>query len=116
MQEEEEISEKGQIVRRVKIDKEYIKNIEFYVKAIADSLPVETSAIREARARLKFDTYSQRPDLFNVKPSARNLVRELGDDETEIINEQAQPQLLPQGNKPNPLIKAAEKQTQELIV
>lgn len=114
---EEEEKKTGQIVRKVKIDKEYIKNIEFYVKAVADSLPVETTAMREAKARLKFETYSSRPDLFNVKPSARNLVREMGDDETEIINEQAQPQIQqPQQNTKNPLVRSAEKQNQELTI
>ncbi len=115
MEEEEAIT--GQVIRKVKINKEYIKNLDFYVKAVADSLPIETSAIREARARLKFETYAQRPDLFNIKSSARNLVREMGDDETEIINEQAQPQQVqqPQQGK-NPLVKAQEKQTQELTI
>ena len=77
--------EDGRPKRIVKINKEYIRNLDLYVKAVADPQPRKTTAMRRAIAQEKFNIYSGRPDLFNTRNAARTLVREMGDDENEMM-------------------------------
>jgi len=98
------------------IDAEYVNNLEFYCKAIAESLPMMTTAMRESKAILKYETYRQDPyidPLINI----RNLVRANGDNEDELIRKGDM--LSPTGEVNTPVKDAtmksgAEKQSKQL--
>jgi hypothetical protein len=102
----ENISKKQGINKKiVYLDKEYIQDLDLYCKASAESASVDTPSIREAKAEKRFMTYSSRPDLFNEKKAARNLVRDYGDDESQMIIEappQPPQQLGPDGKPQAP--------------
>ena len=97
------------------LDPEYVYNLEFYVKALADSLPRMTSALKESKATLKYETYKQ--DLY-IDPIAniRNLIRAFGDNEDELIRKGGP---LPQPDQKTPTKDAnmksgAERQSKQL--
>ena len=100
LQEETKAKKQGMNKKIIYLDKEYIQHLDLYCKAAAESAPVESPSIREAKAEQKFATYASRPDLFNEKRAARNLVREYGDDETQMINDTPPPQAAPGGAAP----------------
>jgi hypothetical protein len=85
-----EAKKKGHAKQITEVDIEYILNLDFYCKANAESLAKDTTALREARAQMKWETYSQNP-IFNVKKAARKLVRELGDTDDMVNDEPQQP-------------------------
>lgn len=77
----------------VYVDPEYIQNMDLYAEAIADELPSQNSAFREAKAEYKWSIYEKHPELFNLQRAARKLARDLGDNEKEmVIDQQQQPQ------------------------
>ena len=104
LQQETKAKKQGVNKKIVYLDKEYIQHLDLYCKAAAETAPVDTPSIREAKAEQRFATYSSRPDLFNEKRAARNLVREYGDDETQMINDSppqpGQPGAPAQANEP----------------
>ena len=67
------------------IDIDYILNLDFYCKASAESIVKDTTRLREAKAQMKWETYSANP-IFNVKKAARKLVRELGDSDDMVVD------------------------------
>lgn len=69
----------------IEINKEYWQNIDLYLKASVEEILPDTPTIRQAKAEMKFDKYAAHPDLFNLRSAARNLIRENGDDETEML-------------------------------
>ena len=134
LEEELQAGVKGHIKATTKLDKEYIQNLDFYCKATAESLPKENSAMRQAKAQMKWETYVNFPQYFNVKAAARKLVRENGDDEGQmIVDDSQQPvqqpgqlpgqPMQPQGQPPqqgqyqtppNPALNMAQRQTNNL--
>lgn len=85
---EEKAQKAGHPIKIVKINPEYIKNLDLYVKSVVDPQPKKTSALRKAEAQEKYATYRADPEMFNIKAAARRLVRDMGDDEMEMINNQ----------------------------
>ena len=80
--------------------------------------------MREARAEMKWQTYMQAPQISNLQQAAKKLVREFGDDEATMVNQQQAPQQMPQGMQQGmpqaspseqPIQKALQGQTQNLI-
>lgn len=88
----------GVTKQSVYIDSEYILHLDYYAKANAESVAKDTTALREARAQMKWETYSQNP-IFNVKKAARKLVRELGDSDDMVNDQPAQAPGMP-GQQP----------------
>lgn len=75
----------GNPFHRVYVNPEYIQNVDLYCEAVAEELPAANSSFKEARAQVKWETYKQDPDVFNKQQAARNLVRQMGDNEQELI-------------------------------
>lgn len=94
--EEIKAERKGEAFNRVFVNPAYLKELDVYVKVVADPQPKKTSALRRAEAREKFELYASRPDLFNVRSAARAIVRANEDDETDMIASEPQPSQLPQ--------------------
>jgi len=78
-------SKRGVSRQSIYIRKDYWAEIDLYLKATVENMIPETPAIRQAKADMKFNRYSSRPDLFNQKSAAKMLVRENGDDEDEML-------------------------------
>lgn len=102
----------------VQINPEYLNELDLYIKCIADPQPKKTSALRRAEAMEKFGVYGARPELFNQKSAAKKLVKEMGDDPSDMIIEQ-QPNLNPQQAQPggkltNSLNRVAGQETASL--
>lgn len=97
------------------INKEYVNNLEFYCKAIAESLPMMTTAMRESKATLKYETYRNDP-FIDPLVNIRNLIRANGDNEDELIKKgEAQP--INPANTPlkdATMQNGAEKQSKQL--
>jgi len=72
----------------IEINKEYWQEIDLYLKATVEEILPDNPTIRQAKAEMKFDKYASHPELFNLRAAARNLIRENGDDETEMLLEQ----------------------------
>ena len=119
-QEEFKAEKEGRPKKIVKINPEYLNNLDLYVKQIADPRPIPTGALRELRAREKWAMYSSAPAIFNVLAAARKLVRESGDDESEMINKQPQtpqqPQATPQSAGQKTLNRVAGQEGAELTI
>ena len=77
---------KGAPRRTVVIRKDYWTEIDLYMKASVESLIPETPAIRAAKADMKFNRYSSRPDLFNQREAARMLIRANNDNESMLVD------------------------------
>ena len=71
--------------RIVYVNPDYLKELDLYVKVTADITQKKTGALKKSEAEFKWNLYSQAPDVFNRKAAARKLVRELDDDENEMI-------------------------------
>ena len=69
----------------IEINKDYWAEIDLYLKATVESMLPDSPEIRQAKADMKFDKYISRPDLFNAKAAAKNLVIANGDDEGEML-------------------------------
>jgi len=87
----------GRPKRKVYVDLAYLNELDLYVTAIADPMPKKTATYRISQAIQKYQMYRSDPENFNAKPAARQVVREFGDDESEIINDQ---QAMPATNNP----------------
>jgi hypothetical protein len=102
----------------VQINPDYIKELDLYIKCVADPQPKKTSALRRAEAMEKFGIYGGRPELFNQKSAAKKLVKEMGDDPSDMVVEQ-QPNQNPQQGQPggkltNSLNRVAGQETASL--
>lgn len=84
--EEAESAKKGAPKNIVILNTEYVRDLDFYLVASVDNAIRENSALREAKAEMHFNTYLSRPDIFNVRSAARQLVTEYGDNPDEMIN------------------------------
>ncbi len=85
--EERESEKMGSPKQIIHVNPKYLNEVDLFIKAVADPKPKKTSSYRERRAIQKYQLYKSDPENFNVKPAARNLVREMGDDENEIIRD-----------------------------
>lgn len=85
---EEKSRKLGNPIKRVIVNPEYIVNLDLYCEAIAEELPAVNTSFKEARAQARWETYKQDPDVFNKQQAARNYIRQVGDNEKELINEQ----------------------------
>jgi len=86
--EEYESEKKGRSKKIFYVDPYYLKHIDLYVTAVADPLPKKTTSMRKAEAMFKYNFYASDPVTFNKAGAAREAVRALGDDESDIINDQ----------------------------
>ena len=112
-QEEERLEDEDGMARNIFIiDKEYVKNLDLYCKALAESLPRMTSALRESRATMKYETYLQNPNINQIA-NLRNLIREYGDNEDELIVEGQIPVPGMAGQAPTPMKDATQKSMAE---
>lgn len=85
------MEEEDGIARQIYVlDSEYVYNLDFYCKALAESLPRMTSAMRESKAALKYETYAQNPYIDQIA-NTRNLIRANGDNEDELIKKDNMP-------------------------
>ena len=115
--EEKAAERRGSYKKMVYVNAEYLKELDLYVKASVEEVLPDNPVIRQAKADMKFQRYSSRPDLFNQKAAARRLVIENGDDEEEMLNNesaQEQPAIqessgMGSGSGQNPLSKMAEQ-------
>lgn len=94
------------------VDPKYLNHIDLYVTAVADPMPKKTSAMRRAEAMFKYNFYASDPESFKKTSAAREVVRELGDDENDVINDQQMmmPQQLGMPGELPPQAKAAKTQ------
>lgn len=114
-------SKRGASRQTIFIRRDYWTEIDLFLTATVESLMPESPAIREAKADMKFNRYSSRPDLFNQQSAARMLVRANGDNEDEMLidkaesdrkkqeqQQQAEMQGVGKGGGQNPLTKMSE--------
>lgn len=93
----------------VQINPSYLNELDLYIKCVADPQPKKTSALRRAEAMEKFGVYGARPDLFNQKSAAKRLVKDMGDDPTDLVLEQQLNQNPQQGKHGGKLTESLNK-------
>lgn len=86
LKEEKKLAGQKQNVKKVYVDPEYINNADFYCEAIADELPANNTAYREAKAEYKWNLYKEIPGA-NIQRIAKKMMRELGDNPDELLTE-----------------------------
>lgn len=87
--EESKSSEMGRDKKIYYVNPKYLNCIDLYITAVADPMPKKTTAMRKAEAMFKYNFYASDPQMFNKSIAAREVVRSLGDDENDIINQQS---------------------------
>jgi hypothetical protein len=83
-------SKEGAPRQTIYIRKDYWTKIDLYLKASVESMIPETPAIRQAKADMKFNRYSSRPDIFNQRSAGRQLIIANNDNVDELLIDPAQ--------------------------
>ena len=100
LKEQDKSEKQGKLKKIIFADKKYFRKLNLFVKAVPEVKPKRTSAFRKTEALEKYQVYASDPETFNKKASARKLVREMGDDPLEMINQAPPPEAVPQGENP----------------
>jgi len=96
LRDEEKMSAKnGDPKNIIKVDPEYARTLNLYIKFEAGTNAFGKDELQKAQFNRNVQLYLSRPDLFNTKKVARKFVQYNKDDE-DLINDQAQPMQIPQ--------------------
>lgn len=95
LKEEKEAKKEGNSKEITYVDVDYLKEINLYLKNDPDSVMKDKGEIETQRFNQIFPTLLQRPDLFNEKEAARELLLKNELDDTLINSEQPMQQMAP---------------------